>query len=359
MSAITSMKKSTFARLAVVLAVLIAAIAVLVRGTASFSELPAIDDLTAGPTYRVDVQFSNALNLPDKATILLDGVKVGVVDSVSVGSVTDSYVTAHLAIRNEYRIPVGTKVQLRQPTLLGDIFLALDTGGIAPGAPPLEPGAVIPLRDTQPPTQVEDLLVNVAAVTGNGVISKMLNTVAAANNIGGTPAETAASMKELRRQLTDLGSYPQDLGALLTTLESGTAALRASGPALSALLDPAGVKTTVAVVGSLVNAVGILGAIGPIGREANFLSGFLASADHALKAFVPAILDSPQLISLRTPTNATRLIDLILQKVVPWASTGMSVNLAELTVSDTAAGTTTRDRVSNLVSTMMRLGMAG
>ncbi|MFW0789851.1 MlaD family protein [Gordonia sp. CPCC 205333] len=353
------MKRSTFARLAAVLTVLIISITVSIRGTASFSELPAIDDLTAGPTYQVDVQFSNALNLPDKATILLDGVKVGVVDSVSVGSVSDAYVTAHLAIRNEYRIPVGTKVQLRQPTLLGDIFLALDTEGVASSSPDLAPRDVIPLRDTQPPTQVEDLLVNVAAVTGNGVISKMLNAVATANNIGGTPADTAASMQELRRQLTDLGSHPQDLGALLTTLERGTAALKASGPDLSALLDPIGIETTVAVVGSLINAIGILGAIGPIGRQANFLSSFLNSADHALQTLVPAFLGSPQLISLRTPTNATRLIDLISQKVVPWASSGLSVNLAELTVSDTAAGTTTRDRVSNLVSAMMRLGLAG
>src|SRR5690349_1564419 len=79
---------------------------------------PGVD----GPTYRVRAQFDNALNLPERAHVKIGGTDIGVVSGIDAADFT---ATVDLEIRAAVRLPRGSRAELRQPTPLGDIYVAI------------------------------------------------------------------------------------------------------------------------------------------------------------------------------------------------------------------------------------------
>src|SRR4026207_1467558 len=82
--------------------------------------LPA-PGLTAN-SITVTAVFSNALNLPAKAKVKLNGADIGEVESTHARNFT-ARVT--MRIRSDVPVRVGTTAQLRSATPLGDVFVAL------------------------------------------------------------------------------------------------------------------------------------------------------------------------------------------------------------------------------------------
>uniref|UniRef100_UPI001C2412B5 MlaD family protein n=1 Tax=Nocardia noduli TaxID=2815722 RepID=UPI001C2412B5 len=88
--------------------------------SASLDRLPLPSPGLNSSAYTLTATFSNALNLPAKAKVKLNGADVGQVESMTARDYT-AVVT--MRIRDGIRLPVGTTAELRSATPLGDVFV--------------------------------------------------------------------------------------------------------------------------------------------------------------------------------------------------------------------------------------------
>ncbi|MET7771684.1 MlaD family protein [Nocardia sp. NPDC005366] len=117
-----------------------------------------------GGHYDVIVEFESLLSLPAGARVRSNGAEIGAVDSITL---EPRAAIAALHIRADVRLPVGTRAELRQTTVLGDIYIALLPPAQPTGAT-LGDGDRIPLRDTETGPQIEQILERMAAFVNGG-----------------------------------------------------------------------------------------------------------------------------------------------------------------------------------------------
>ncbi|WP_431309450.1 MlaD family protein [Gordonia sesuvii] len=121
-----------------------------------------------GDSIDITATFENALNLPTRAKVKLNGMDVGQVSDIVAEDYT-AVVT--MQVGNATQLPVGTGAELRQATPLGDVFVALLP-------PPGEPEGYLADGDelggeTSAAATVEDLLVSTAGVVDSGSLNSL------------------------------------------------------------------------------------------------------------------------------------------------------------------------------------------
>ncbi|WP_067898292.1 MlaD family protein [Nocardia vaccinii] len=168
-----------------------------------------------GPTYRLNIEFTSLLSLPAGAEIRSDGTKVGSVRSIGL---TSNAAVAHADIGSSVRLPRGTRAELRQTTVLGDIYLALLPPNSAATAALLHDGDTIPLRDTFPGPQVEDMLQRIATFVDGGSITRLQDAITRLNQVlpddpAQTRALTASAVANLRDAAADTADLDRTLAA--------------------------------------------------------------------------------------------------------------------------------------------------
>ena len=99
--------------------------------------LPAPGGIGDGKT--LIAHFDNALNLPTRAKVKLNGTDVGEVSDIAVRDYT---AIVQMKVAGDAQIPAGTGAQLRQATPLGDVFVALMPPANASG-PSVADGTVL------------------------------------------------------------------------------------------------------------------------------------------------------------------------------------------------------------------------
>jgi phospholipid/cholesterol/gamma-HCH transport system substrate-binding protein len=129
----------------------------------------------AAQTYRLSVDFTNAVQLADSAEVRISGVPVGHV--VGVGH-DGRYTKATLAIDARYApIPRDTRAILRQKTLLGETFVELTPGDRRSGK--LPDRSQLPQAQVAHTTQIDDITRTLDAPTRHD-LQVMLGTFAQA-----------------------------------------------------------------------------------------------------------------------------------------------------------------------------------
>jgi virulence factor Mce-like protein len=171
-----------------------------------------------GPTYRLDVEFSSLLSLPAGAPVRSNGTKVGSLHSISL---TDDSAIAHLDVSSAVRFPRGTRAELRQTTVLGDIYLALLPPPPDRAGPPLRDGDTIGLADTDPGPQVEQMLTRIADFVNGGSVTRLQDAVARLNAV---LPERADELREMAAgataDLRDAASDTADIDRTLAATQS-------------------------------------------------------------------------------------------------------------------------------------------
>ena len=126
--------------------------------------------------YTLTAVFSNALNLPTNAKVKLAGADVGQVESLVARNYT---AVTELRSRNGVQIPVGSTVELRSATPLGDVFVA-----IKPPTPHdprtsrlLKDGDTIGLDSTAAAATVESVLSSAAILVNGGAVRNLTNLI--------------------------------------------------------------------------------------------------------------------------------------------------------------------------------------
>lgn len=171
--------------------------------------------------YNIVLEFENALNLPDRAKVVLDGTTVGVVTKVSVMS---SHVDVTARLGSNVVVPSNIQAAMQQATVLGDIYVALQrTRTDQQRAPAIAPGGRVPLTQTTSPPQLEDTIATLANFVSSGSIQRMQNTIINIDRV--QPQGGLAAIHKIASQvsddLTDLGHNMDQVDNLVQAI-SGT-----------------------------------------------------------------------------------------------------------------------------------------
>lgn len=168
--------------------------------------------------YDIVVEFDSALNLPDRAKVVMDGTTVGVVTKVALAG---RYVDVTARIDSAVAVPSNIHGSLQQATVLGDIYVALDRPhGDQPTAPALSRNGRIPLAQTTSPPQVEDTIASLANFVSSGSIQRVQNTIIGINRVtprGDTArkisSQVAADLSDLSKNIDTVDQWLHGVSA--------------------------------------------------------------------------------------------------------------------------------------------------
>lgn len=285
--------------------------------------------------YSIKIEFSSVLNLPARAKVELGGVQVGVLDRVQlVGSTAVAYIDVNKSVK----LPQNTRAELRQATVLGDIYIAL-LPAEHPEPASLRDGDTIPLRNTVPADNIEDILRSVSTLVSGGSLNTLEESVANFNKaFSSDPAELDRMRQKLAGMLRDLAENQATVDEILASTESVSNGLLADTGAFDRLINegPARLRGMAAVLPSIVALLVCAQDLGRYGGE----------------LLVPNTPDFLQMLSYVTPTVRTitsadttlpmmadKIAALVRDKLIPFYSDGgpkLSVSVSPGTRADEA-----------------------
>ncbi|MFV8170464.1 MlaD family protein [Mycolicibacterium peregrinum] len=232
--------------------------------------------------YDIVAEFSNVLNLPDRAKVVMDGTRVGVVTKVNN---TNNKVDVTARIDRDVVVPSKIRAVLQQATVLGDIYVALEREESASSAgPPLAAGGRIPLTQTTSPPQLEDTIAHLANFIGSGSIQRAQNSLVNINRVTPPKSDVTRVVTQVTTDLQDLSENIENVDLLINGLYETSAVMAARTPELALLLSPEGVaglrRDTI-----LANIFGtLLPSLGSIYNGGYWLAPLLTSLGNAAEA---------------------------------------------------------------------------
>lgn len=324
---------------------------VLTLGGCAFdpSSIPVPGTTVPGRTYPVHIQFANALNLPARAKVMANGIRVGNLTAVHVidpSTTSGGYVVADVEIAESVQLPTTTTAQLRQATVLGDIYIGLATPQDGYGAT-ISPDGTIPLQQSRPALQIEDTMAAMATFVQGGAVRQFQDIVNRMNSVlPADPAETARVFDSLGTDFTDLAAHLDQVSVIGHATEDLIALLQQRSAVVTDLLTDEGARHVVNAAASLVEAVGVLGEIGKLADALQWIAPLANAGDAAAKALVPLAFTS-QPLDLNAPSNLNKLVALIRDKVIPFVDRGPKLNII---------GVSKDEQVDRIVATLRMIG---
>jgi len=263
---------------------LVAAAGVLVLSSCASINVNAIPQpgTSYGDGYDIVMKFESALNLPERAKVVLDGVTVGVVSKTKL---TPGDVDVTVRVGHDVVIPSNIHAVLQQATVLGDIYVALERpqGGGQP-APALAPGATVPLTQTTSPPQLEDTIASLASFVTSGSIQRTQNTIIRLNRVIPTTDEVRRLTTRVDENLSALSNNIDQVDELLDGVARTSETLNAHIPQLNYQLSPYG-QVNIERFTAITNYVStLLPGVGSIGSGGYWLVPFLNSLADSVGA---------------------------------------------------------------------------
>jgi virulence factor Mce-like protein len=314
------------------------------------TRLPVPGSYVAGNKYTLDIEFSSVLNLPVRAKVDSGGVQIGVLDRVEL---VGSTAVAHVDISADVKLPQDTRAELRQATILGDTYIALFTPASASEVP-LHDGDTIPLRNTVPADNVEDVLRSASNIVSGGELSTLQDTAINLNKaFPKDPAELTRIQKKLAGVLHDLAANQDTIDAILSGAENISNSLAANTQTFDRLVTegPGKLEGLGSVTLNIVQTIigfGVLGknlapVVNPITPDLiqilSYMGPFIASASTA-DTTIPVLSD--------------KLVGLIRDKLIPFFGRGGP----KFTVSEiNLPGMDPTSRANQVIEAMQTMGL--
>ncbi|MEV0251529.1 MlaD family protein [Nocardia sp. NPDC050712] len=321
------------------------------------AQVPVPGATVAGPTYQVRIELANALNLPAQAKVVANGAQIGSLREVRVvdpAPERPGRVEAVVDISATVRLPVDTTVQLRQNTILGDIFLGLSTPATGFDRT-IPPGGTIPLARTRPALQIEDLLSGMSTFVGGGAVQQVQDMINRLNRVlPEQPAETARVFDVLGKDVEDVAGNLNSVDRFLDAIEQDLGAVLENPRELDELLSARGAVEIPADAKSLVLTLGVIGGLGIIGHAVAWLGPLLEASDAAAKALVPLLFTNRPL-DLNAPSNLNRLVSLIRDEIIPFAQ-APRLNIGRVEIEG-APAVGTDEQVAAIINALKMIGV--
>ncbi|MBB5915955.1 ABC-type transporter Mla subunit MlaD [Nocardia transvalensis] len=328
------------------------------------AEIPVPGSGVGGQTYHLRIEFADVLNLPRGAKVIADGVRVGeltdvtLVDAVAAQPdrpAVPGHVVADVEIAKSAHLPVGTTAELRQETPLGDVHIALTAPPAATAM--LAPDATIPLSDTSQSPPIEDIMARLAVFVGSGAISDLQAIVHKLNGVmPQDPRDTARIAGILGGDFTDLADNQNSIHNLVAGLQATVDdGLLSNTPDFDQLLTTEGVQHTTDSIETIVSLLFVLTALGPLAPTLAWLGPLLQSLDGTARAAIPMLFGARPL-DTTSPSNLKKLMDLIHNKIIPFADRGPKVNLVGIGSPEPAPAMSPEEQTGRIIDVLRMIG---
>ncbi|SON60246.1 Lipoprotein LprN [Mycobacterium simulans] len=282
------------------------------------TRLPVPGSYVPGDKYTIKVEFSSVLNLPARAKVDFGGVRVGVLDRVQlVGSTAVAYVD----VSGSVKLPQNTRAELRQATVLGDIYIALLPPD-NPAATPLHDGDTIPLRNTAPADNVEDILRGVSNLVSGGSLNTLQDAVINFNKaFPKDPAEQDRIRRKLATVLHDLAANQDTIDEILSSTENIGRSLIANTGVFDRLITEGPGKLE-AMAGVLPDIIELVVDFQDLGRSGGQLLAPNAPDVIEMLSYITPLVGSVATADTTVPLIADKVVGLIRDKLIPFFGNG-------------------------------------
>lgn len=317
---------------------------------------PLLQRSTSGEKIQLNIEFANVLNLPRGAKVIANGVEVGSLTQVTIHEPDadgNGFVVAKVEVQASSSLPMNTNAELRQETPLGDIHISLSS---PPGARegPLRDGDTIPLSRTTASPQVEDLLAGLATMVTGGAVTDFQDIVRQLNTaLPQDPSETAYIFDILKADLVDVSNNLQTVDSVLNGITENVNLATRQSDKIEALLSDYGVTHVTEVVRSVVQVLFLLSNLGPLAHNAVWLAPLIQSLDDTAAAVVPVLWQGSPL-DVSVPSNLTKLVELIEDKIIPFVELGPKFDVVS---AHTDSSLSTQDQTIRIVQTLRMIGV--
>ncbi len=198
----------------------------------SGGKLPVISD----SGYQVGLHMTRVSNLVNDSDVMVAGVKVGKVDTLSVdGNNADIVVRLNSA----YPLHQGAVVQVREKTLVNETFLEIADGD----GPALPSGARLPDGAGRPATELDDVLASLDADTRASLASSVRSLGAATEDGRQSVSQALQGLGDLGREgrtaLDALAAQSKDLEQVTSSAATLLAALNTRQGQIGQLVEDA------------------------------------------------------------------------------------------------------------------------
>ncbi|WP_174187456.1 MlaD family protein [Nocardia barduliensis] len=288
-----------------------------------------------GDGYEVHLEFAGVMNLPSGADVVMDGLRIGEVRTVAVQP--DSVrITAEL--KEGSRVPSDVRAVIRQNTLLGDTYIALDHDAIAPGEEFLTPGGTVTVDRTSSPPQLEDTMAVLAYFVNGGSIQRIQDAMSRINAVVPVPGDVRRLASVVSTDLRDLAGGTEEIDRLLTGFDATAVAVDSRAQTLATVFSQEAEHYWRRVAVNIVSYISqILPSVGSVYEGGLWLVPML----NALADTGGVLRD----IWDRGPADTARIADFLRLTVLPFAE-NPAVNIRSV---ETASGDQVIADVENLL----------
>ncbi|ORW94446.1 mammalian cell entry protein [Mycobacterium sp. IEC1808] len=326
------------------------------------TRLPVPGAYSPEDSYRVKIQFSSVLNLPARAKVDFGGIQIGVLDHVQLDGTT---AVAYVDIAGDSRLPANTRAELRQATPLGDIYIALlppeDRAGDRSGdrsVAPLRDGDTIPLRNTAPADNVEDVLRSVSNLVAGGAIGTLQSTVVNLNHaFPQDPAELTRAQQTVAGVLNDLAANQDTIDGILSSMDNITTNVAANTTVFNRLVTegPPKLQGLSAITLAILNVVGDSREIGDLGGQ---ILNPVAGDMMQMLSYITPLVGTVATLDTTIPVLADKLIAFLHYKLLGFfRNGGPKYIVSELHPPTGHEGVDPADKADAAVSAMQTMGM--
>ncbi|WP_433615062.1 MCE family protein [Dactylosporangium sp. CA-139114] len=191
----------------------------------------------AGDGFSVTAEFADVLDLVPQAAVKVDDVTVGSVEQISLSGWT---ARVRLRVDKKVSLPGNATAAVRQTSLLGEKYVALEAPTTEAPQGTLHDGSVVPLSRTRRSAEVEEVLAALGMLLNGGGLAqlKTINEELAKALQGREPAAKDA-LHQLDTFVSGLDAQKADIVRALDALDRLTTSLSKQrdviGTALSSL----------------------------------------------------------------------------------------------------------------------------
>ncbi|WP_431239292.1 MlaD family protein [Mycolicibacterium aichiense] len=318
------------------------------------TRLPVPGAYSPRHSYDINIEFASVLNLPARAKVDSGGVQIGVLDSVRLRGTT---AVTTVEIAGDTKLPVATRAELRQATPLGDIYIALlppeDKSG-----PVLRDGDTIPLGNTSPADNVEDLLRSMSNLVAGGAIGTLQTTVVNVNKaFPQDPHELTRMQHTVAGVLNDLAANQDTIDQMLDGMENITSGFAANTQVFNRLVTegPAKLQGLSAVTIAILNVVGASKDVGKLGGDLiNPIAGDLMQ----ILSYITPMIHTMATADTTIPVIADKFVALLRYKLLGWfRDGGPKYTITELHAPTGHEGVDPADKANQAVEAMQTMGL--
>jgi len=181
----------------------------------SMEDLPLPGTGVSGNTMTLTMDFDDALNLAVGATVKVNGVNEGKVESITAH---DFHALAVAKVRTDARLRQGATARLRYTTPLGELFV--DITNPATGAP-LASGTELSAAQTSTAPTVEDALAEASLLINGGGLGQLQTVTSELNAaLGGNEGTIRDLLQRLNGFLIQANQTTGDIDTALNALSS-------------------------------------------------------------------------------------------------------------------------------------------